>query len=213
MNGGHLGRETGERLGRASVRPERAERESRSTRRAGTFRRLPAVRSDMRAVLFGAVAVGLAASAAFAASPGKELRTSGVDLAVPTGWHATVAKTPECDPERLIVASSGPLRVSATGRVASPHPGEVTVLLLEDRQVQDRPIGDLRRPRHFKVDWESLRTLSPDGYCGNPRGRAAMHYFKIHRRYLGFIVYPGSKVGTVTRAKTLALMDSLRVTS
>ena len=78
--------------------------------------------------------------------------------------------------------------------------------------MQDRPSGDLRRPRHFTVDWDSLRTLAPDGYCGNPRGPAAMHYFKTHGRYLGFIVYPGSDVGASARAKTLALMDSLRVT-
>jgi hypothetical protein len=167
----------------------------------------------MKAAVLCAVAFSLAASAACVASPGGELRTSGIGVIVPTGWHATVAKTPRCDPERLIVASSGSLRISATGRVASPHPGEVIVLLLEDRQVQDRPVGDLRRPRHFTVDWGSLRTLSPDGYCGNPRGRAAMHYFKSHRRYLGFIVYPGSNVGTSTRAKTLMLMDSLRVAS
>ena len=39
-----------------------------------------------------------------------------------------------------------------------------------------------------------------------------MHYFKTHGRYLGFIVYPGSDVDALTRAKTLALMDSVRVT-
>jgi hypothetical protein len=137
---------------------------------------------------------------------------SGVHVAIPIGWHAAITKTPQCDPERLIVASSGRLRISATGRVASPRPGEVVVLLLEDRQVQDRPSGDLRRPRHFSVDWSSLRTLAPDGFCGNPRGSAAMHYFKTHGRYLGFIIYPGSRVGALARAKTLVLMDSLRVT-
>jgi hypothetical protein len=39
-----------------------------------------------------------------------------------------------------------------------------------------------------------------------------MHYFNTHRRYLGFTVNPGSNVGASARAKTLALMDSLRVT-
>jgi hypothetical protein len=39
-----------------------------------------------------------------------------------------------------------------------------------------------------------------------------MHYFKTHNRYLGYIVYPGSNVGLRTRAQTLTLMDSLRVT-
>jgi hypothetical protein len=166
----------------------------------------------MRAALFaGLVAVCLVAATALASS-GREVVTSGVHLAIPAGWHAAVAKTPQCDPERLIVASSGRLRVNATGRVASPRPREVIVLLLEDRQVQDRPSGDLRRPVRFTVDWESLRTLAPDGYCGNPRGPAAMHYFRTHGRYLGFIVYPGSQVGASARAKALALMDSLRLT-
>lgn len=87
------------------------------------------------------------------------------------------------------------------------------MLLLEDRQVQDRPSGDLRLPRHFEIVWNDLRTLEPDGYCGNPRGPAAMHYFKTHGRYLGYIVYPGTSVGRQTREQTLALMDSLHVTS
>jgi hypothetical protein len=169
--------------------------------------------SDMKSLLVaGVVAFALVASTASAASHTSEVSTSGVHLVVPAGWHATVARTPQCDPERLIVASSGRLRISATGHVASPLPGEVSVLLLEDRQAQDRPIGNLRRPRHFTVGWASLRTLSPDGYCGNPKGPAAMHYIKTHGRYLGFIVFPGSHVRAPTRAKTLALMDSLRVT-
>jgi hypothetical protein len=143
---------------------------------------------------------------------GRTISTTGVTLRVPPGWHAAVSRTPACDPERLIVASSEPLRISASGRVASPGRRGVTVLLLEDRQVQDRPAGDLRLPRHFQLDWSSLRTLAPDGYCGNPTGPAALHYFKTHGRYLGYIVYPGRNVGLRGRAQTLALMDSLRVT-
>jgi hypothetical protein len=42
--------------------------------------------------------------------------------------------------------------VTANGRVAPPRPDQVIVLLLEDRWAQDRPVGDLRRPRHFTVD-------------------------------------------------------------
>lgn len=167
----------------------------------------------MKAALFGAVIAVCVVAAAASASPGRGVATSGVRLTIPPGWHAAVAETPQCDPERLVVASSGRLHMSATGRVASPRPGEVIVLLLEDRQVQDRPAGDLRRPRHFTVDWDSVRTLAPDGYCGNPRGPAVMHYFKTHSRYLGFIVYPGAALGASARAKTLALMDSLRVTA
>lgn len=166
----------------------------------------------MKAALFGGLVAVCVVTATALASQGRDVVASGARLAVPAGWHAAVATTPRCDPERLIVASSGRLRRGAGGRVASPRATEVVVLLLEDRQVQDRPVGDLRRPLRFTVDWRRLRTLEPDGYCGNPRGPAAMHYFKTHGRYLGFIVYPGSHVGAAARAQTLALMDSLRVT-
>ena len=40
-----------------------------------------------------------------------------------------------------------------------------------------------------------------------------MRYFKSHGRYLGFIVYPRAPVGASTRAKTLALMDSVRISA
>ena len=40
-----------------------------------------------------------------------------------------------------------------------------------------------------------------------------MRYFKTHGRYLGFIVYPGARVGKTTRAKTLAVMNSVRVSA
>jgi hypothetical protein len=159
----------------------------------------------------GFVVVGATATAALGAAHGRAIATSGVRLVAPTGWYARIAKTPQCDPERLIVASSARFRMT-NGRIASPQPDQVIVLLLEDRLAQDRPAGDLRRPRHFTVDWANLRTLSPDGYCGNPRGPASMHYIKTHGRYLGFIVYPGARARPAVRANTLALMDSLRVT-
>jgi hypothetical protein len=165
----------------------------------------------LRSVLVVSLLV-LAGSAAASRAPGRTVTTTGVTLRLPTGWHAVVSRTPDCDPERLIVASSEPLRISASRRLASPRSGAVIILLLEDRQVQDRPSGDLRLPRHFKIVWNDLRTLAPDGYCGNPRGPAAMHYFKTHNRYLGYIVYPGSSLGPRVRAQTLALMDSLQVT-
>jgi len=38
-----------------------------------------------------------------------------------------------------------------------------------------------------------------------------MRYFKTHSRHIGFIVYPGAQIGSNTRSKTLAVMDSLRV--
>jgi hypothetical protein len=142
------------------------------------------------------------------------ISTAGATLSIPSGWHAAVARTPSCDPERLIVMSSAPLRVSASGQVAAPRSGQVVLLLLEDRYVQDRPSGDLRRPAHFRIAWNSLVRIKPSGGpCGNPNAPAYMHYFKTHGRYLGFIVYPSKKIGPRTRAKTLAVMDSLRVSA
>jgi hypothetical protein len=85
----------------------------------------------------------------------------------------------------------------------------VLVVLLEDRYRQDRPVGDLRWPRHFSVSWNHLAQIKPS--CGLPASPAYMHYVKTHGRYLGFIVYPGSAVDAKTRAATIALMDSLHV--
>jgi hypothetical protein len=166
----------------------------------------------LRSALLVCLLVLAGSAAAATRAPGRTISTTGVTLRLPTGWHAAVSRTPDCDPERLIVASSEPLRITASGRLASPRRRTVIVLLLEDRQVQDRPSGDLRLPRHFKIVWNDLRTLAPDGYCGNPKGPAAMHYFKTHGRYLGFIVYPGRNVGLRVRAQTLAVMNSLQVT-
>jgi hypothetical protein len=159
------------------------------------------------AALLAAVAAGVAVSAP------RRISSAGVSLQLPPGWAGKASRTRGCDPRRLLVASSSRLRISATGRIGSPRAGEVLVAVMEDIQVQDRPVGDLRRPRHFQVDWAYLRTLAPDGFCGNPKGPAAMHYFKTHGRYLGFIVYPGRRVTAQTRAQTLEFMDSLRVTS
>jgi hypothetical protein len=149
----------------------------------------------------------------FAATTGtpSTISTSGVTLRFPPGWHAAIAKTPDCDPERLIVVSSARLKISASGHVAASATGQVVILLLEDRYVQDRPTGNLRRPVHFTIDWNLLVRLKPSGYGGAPSAPASMHYFKTRGRYLGFIVYPGAGIGPSIRAKTLTVMDSLRV--
>jgi hypothetical protein len=131
---------------------------------------------------------------------------SGLRLNVPAGWQAVVSKTRNCDPQRLLVASSAPVRIAASGRVAAPGRTAVLVLLLEDRHI--RPLGDLRRPAHFSVRWNRLVRVQG---CGGLPARGFIRYFKSHGRYLGFIVYPGARVPAPTRAKTLALMDSLRV--
>lgn len=141
--------------------------------------------------------------------PSRTISTAGASLRVPAEWDAAVARTPTCDPERLIVVSSAPLRIGVGGRITPPGNGQVVILLLEDLYRQDRPVGDLRRPPHFSITWNRLVGLK--AICGNPNAPAFMRYFKTHGRYLGFIVYPGPQVGAQTRSKTLAVLDSLRV--
>jgi hypothetical protein len=146
---------------------------------------------------------------AVSAAWGRTVSTAGGSVQIPAGWQAQSAKTPSCDPERRIVASSAPTRIRAGGGLSSPPAGGVLVLLLEDRYRQDRPVGKLHRPRHFAVTWNQLTQIKPS--CGLPSTPAYTRYFKTHGRYLGFIVYPGTAVGTATREATLKLMDSLRI--
>jgi hypothetical protein len=143
------------------------------------------------------------------AVPGAAVATNGTSIRAPAGWHAAVSKTPGCDPIRLIVASSAPLRIAANGTVPRPPRGNVTVLLLEDRLKIDQPHNAPPRPAHFVVRWNELREITP--ICGNPKPPAYMFWFRAKGRYLGFIVYPTGAIPQTTRAKTLALMDSLRV--
>ena len=165
----------------------------------------------MRYLLVAVLLASGSVSVALATRAQSTISTAGVTLNVPSGWHAAVAKTPNCDPERLIVVSSAPLSISSGGRVAAPRARQVVILLLEDRYVQDRPAGNLQRPVHFTIAWNHLVRLEPSGYCGSPIAPASMHYFKTQRRYLGFIVYPGSELSPGTRAQALGVMDSLRV--
>jgi hypothetical protein len=110
----------------------------------------------------------------------------------------------------LIVASSAPLRITRDGTVHSPTRGNVTVLLLEDRVKIDQPHNAPPRPAHFTVRWNELHPIK--SICGNPTTPAYMFWFHTKGRYLGFIVYPVGTISPTTRAKTLVLMDSVRVT-
>lgn len=162
------------------------------------------------------MALGLAASlggvfvsAALGTTQPTRVATAGVTLAVPVGWDALVSATPSCDPERLIVASPAPLHLSANGQLPLPGATDIIVVLLEDRYIQDRPIGDLRRPSRFTIPW--TRLVHVKASCGLPNAPASMRYFKKDGRYLGFIVYPGRRVSTLAKTKALALMDSVRI--
>jgi hypothetical protein len=127
------------------------------------------------------------------------------------GWHASTSKSTICDPQRLLVASSAPIRFRFRGHLAAPARGQVLVLVMEDRYVQDRPAGDLRRPNHFTVAWNELRHLAGGSACGLPDAPAYLRYFKTHGRYIGFIVFPGRHMTGTARAETLVVMDSIRV--
>lgn len=116
-----------------------------------------------------------------------------------------------CDPQRLLIASPAPIRFRSGGHLAAPARGQVLVLVMEDRSVQDRPAGDLRRPSRFTVAWNELRRLDGGSACGLPDAPAYLRYFRTHGRYIGFIVFPGRHVSGTMRAKTLAVMDSIRV--
>lgn len=144
-------------------------------------------------------------AAAPARSAERSVRSAGVSLRVPAGWHAAVAPTPACDPERLIAVSSAPLR----RHFALPRAGDVLVFVLEVRLRADRPVGDLRRPAHFAVDWDNLRRLEP--CCKAPTAPSYLRYVKQNGRYVGFVVYPVGRISAATRAETLRVLDSLMI--
>jgi hypothetical protein len=164
----------------------------------------------MTRLLLAAVACALVAAAP-AGSAGRTVTYAGVLLRVPAGWYAVAAPTPTCDPERLLAVSSAPLRPyeGHRGFELPRRAGSVLVFVLEDRLREDRPVGDLRRPTHFTVDWGHLRRLEP--CCQSPTAPAFLRYVKQQGRYVGFVVYPVGTIDAATRAETLRLLDSLRV--
>jgi len=133
------------------------------------------------------------------------IHTHGVTLDMPVGWHVAHDAHGYCDPQRLLVVSSGPIRHAKNGNIAAPARGDVIVAVLEDHAF--KPAGDLRRPSHFAIRWNSTREIAP--CCGTPDGPASMHWFKQDGRYIGFIVYIGRGVPAARRAATEHMVDSL----
>ena len=150
------------------------------------------------------VALIVALALALSSTP---VHTHGVTVDVPAGWHVTRAAPGYCDPERLLVVSSAAIRSAKNGNIAAPARGQVIVAVLEDHAY--KPAGDLRRPRHFAIDWQSTREIAP--CCGTPDGPASMHWFKEGGRYIGFIVYIGRGVTASHRAATERMVDGLRL--
>jgi hypothetical protein len=165
----------------------------------------------MRLIIATSLLALAVSPAALSAARDRVISDSGVRLTIPVGWQASTSKSTICDPQRLLVASSAPIHFRSGGHLSAPAPRQVLVLVMEDRYVQDRPPGDLRRPNHFAVAWNQLRHLDGGSACGLPDAPAYLRYFKTHGRYIGFIVFPGRQVSSSTRAKTLVVMDSIRV--
>jgi hypothetical protein len=138
-----------------------------------------------------------------------KVASAGLQLTIPAAWHADRNMLLSCDPERLLLVSSSPIRTARTGGLLPPGKGQVLIGLVEDHV--NLPAGNLHRPSHFTVAWNRLIQLDGGG-CGSPRTPVAAHFFHTHGRYLGFDVYPGPGVSTQTRRQTLAVMDSLQVT-
>lgn len=137
-----------------------------------------------------------------------KVSSAELQLTIPAGWQADQNKQLSCDPERLLLVSSSPIRTAHTGGLLPPRRGQVLIMVVEDHV--NLPSGNLHRPSHFTIAWNRLTRLG--GGCGSPDTPAAIHFFHTHGRYLGFDVYPGPGLSTKTRAQTLAVMDSLRVT-
>ena len=166
----------------------------------------------MRLIVATSVLALALSPATLSAAGGRVITDSGVHLTIPAGWHALTSKKTTCDPQQLLAASSAQIRLRSRGQLAAPAEGQVLVLVMEDRYVQDRPVGDLRRPKHFSA-WNQLRHLDGGGACGLPDAPAYLRYFETHGRYIGFIVFPGHRVSSTTRVQTLAVMDSIRVSA
>jgi hypothetical protein len=148
--------------------------------------------------------VALIAALAFGFVP---IHTHGVTVDVPVDWQIAHDAHGYCDPEKLLLVSSAPIRHAKNGNIAAPARGQVIVAVLEDHAF--KPGGDLRRPGHFAIDWQSTREIAP--CCGTPDGPASMHWFRQGGRYLGFIVYIGRSVPAARRAATEHMVDSIRL--
>jgi hypothetical protein len=154
------------------------------------------------------VAFSFFPAAGAASAKAHTVASAGLQLTLPAGWQADRNKLLSCDPERLILVSSSPIRTAHTGGLLPPSRGQVLIMVVEDHV--NLPSGNLHRPPHFTVTWNRLARL--EGGCGNPHTPVAIRFFHTHGRYLGFDVYPGPGLSAKTRAQTLAVMDSLRVT-
>jgi hypothetical protein len=159
-------------------------------------------------LLLGFLALALCPAAGAGRTGMQKVESAGVQVTIPAGWRADTNKALSCDPQRLMLLSSQPISTAHTGGLLAPTRSQVLIAVVEDQV--NLPSGDLHRPARFSVDWNHPVRLK--GSCGSPDAPASMHWFHTDGRYLGLTVYAGSHIPAATRAHTIAVMDSLRVT-
>jgi hypothetical protein len=159
-------------------------------------------------LLFGFLTLALCPAAGAGRAGMQNVESAGVQATIPVSWRADTNKALSCDPQRLMLLSSQPIRTAHTGGLLAPTRSQVVIAVVEDHV--NLPSGNLQRPARFSIDWNHPVRLK--GSCGSPDAPASMHWFRTNGRYLGLTVYAGSHISAATRAQTIAIMDSLRVT-
>jgi hypothetical protein len=160
-------------------------------------------------LLVGLLALTLCPAAGAGRTGTQKVESAGVQVTIPASWRADTNKALSCDPQRLMLLSSQPIRTARTGGLLAPTRSQVLIAVVEDHM--NPPSGNLHRPARFSVDWNHPVRLKGSS-CGSPDAPALMHWFRTDGRYLGLTVYPGSHISAATRAQTIAVMDSLKVT-
>jgi hypothetical protein len=161
-------------------------------------------------LLLGVLVLSVCPSAGAEQASVRRVESAGVQVTIPAGWHADTNKALSCDPQRLMLLSSGRLRTARTGGLLAPPRSQVLIAVVEDHV--NLPSGNLHRPARFSIDWNHPVRLDGGSGCTGPDAPAVMHWFRTRGRYLGLTVYPGTDVAAATRTQTIAVMDSLRVT-
>jgi hypothetical protein len=107
-----------------------------------------------------------------------------------------------------MVVGSAPIGIgSRSGEWLAPKRGQVLVFVEVDHV--NKPVGPLRRPRHFHVPWSHLQPL--EGCCDTPAAPGVTFWFRQHGHLLGYLVFAGPGTTAATRRATERMLDSLQV--
>ena len=158
----------------------------------------------------------LVSSVTLAATSGSRLTLPrGISFVLPAGWHVTSARVNGVrDPVTVFTATSFPLRHQ------HPAPGFCSRTLQEQWRIdgayvhltEERDGASRRRmlprtpgrPRHFRLDANGA-----GGLCTPPNSGELT--FREHRRAFYVFYGFGTHASTVTHAKAMQLLDSLRI--